>query len=174
MNATETALKTPSRQRRIKIASRIFRVLILASLVLPMLFAIVLLSGWVGALPDRTTLMLSPHQIYKWPFEIPGPVLALALARLGLYGFCVLVLNNLFRLYERGIFFSAKNVNYIRFLGYYLMIDWVVVYLLDVSPQGGEVVTVTFTKIFVGFLIIFIAWIMDEGRKIQEEQELTV
>jgi hypothetical protein len=25
-----------------------------------------------------------------------------------------------------------------------------------------------------GFVIIFAAWIMDEGRKIQEEQELTV
>jgi len=25
-----------------------------------------------------------------------------------------------------------------------------------------------------GFVILFIAWIMDEGRKIQEEQELTV
>jgi uncharacterized membrane protein YdcZ (DUF606 family) len=25
-----------------------------------------------------------------------------------------------------------------------------------------------------GLLILFIAWIMDEGRKIQEEQELTV
>jgi hypothetical protein len=27
---------------------------------------------------------------------------------------------------------------------------------------------------FPAFLIIFVAWIMDEGRKIQEEQELTV
>ena len=30
------------------------------------------------------------------------------------------------------------------------------------------------TPLFMGFLIIFIAWIMDEGRKMQEEQELTV
>jgi hypothetical protein len=28
--------------------------------------------------------------------------------------------------------------------------------------------------LFGGFLIFLIAWIMDEGRKIQEEQELTV
>jgi hypothetical protein len=30
------------------------------------------------------------------------------------------------------------------------------------------------TPVFVGLLIIFVAWIMDEGRKIQEEQALTV
>jgi hypothetical protein len=30
------------------------------------------------------------------------------------------------------------------------------------------------TPVFIGLLIIFVAWIMDEGRKIQEEQELTV
>jgi len=30
------------------------------------------------------------------------------------------------------------------------------------------------TTLIPGFLILFIAWIMDEGRKIQEEQELTV
>jgi len=29
-------------------------------------------------------------------------------------------------------------------------------------------------SIFIGLLIIFVSWIMDEGRKIQEEQELTV
>jgi hypothetical protein len=31
-----------------------------------------------------------------------------------------------------------------------------------------------FLSLLPGFVIIFIAWIMDEGRKIQEEQELTV
>jgi hypothetical protein len=30
------------------------------------------------------------------------------------------------------------------------------------------------SHLLVGFVIIFIAWIMDEGRKMQEEQELTV
>jgi len=31
-----------------------------------------------------------------------------------------------------------------------------------------------FFNLLPGFVIIFVAWIMDEGRKIQEEQELTV
>ncbi|MEI9863261.1 MAG: DUF2975 domain-containing protein [Limisphaerales bacterium] len=35
-------------------------------------------------------------------------------------------------------------------------------------------VEITFGQLVLGLLIILIAWIMDEGRKIQEEQELTV
>ena len=160
------------RQNRIRIVSRIFRLLILISFLLPLFFAVGIYFGWVGVLPGVTKLEISPNQIYKWPFEIPNDVLALALVRLGLFGFGALVLNNLFRLYERGIFFSSKNVNYIRFLGYYLMIDWAVVIQLDELSHG--IVRLTFTKPCISLLIIFIAWIMDEGRKIQEEQELTV
>jgi hypothetical protein len=33
---------------------------------------------------------------------------------------------------------------------------------------------IDFGLLLAGTIIIFIAWIMDEGRKIQEEQELTV
>ena len=160
------------RLNRIRTVSRIFRVLILISFLLPLFFVVGIYFGWVGVLPGITKLEISPNQIYKWPFEIPKDVLALALVRLGLFGFGALVLNNLFRLYERGIFFSAKNVNYIRFLGYYLMIDWAVVTQLD--ELSHEKITLTMTKPCISLLIIFIAWIMDEGRKIQEEQELTV
>ena len=33
---------------------------------------------------------------------------------------------------------------------------------------------INFGPFFIGVIIVLIAWIMDEGRKIQEEQELTV
>jgi hypothetical protein len=33
---------------------------------------------------------------------------------------------------------------------------------------------INFGLLFAGIVIVLIAWIMDEGRKIQEEQELTV
>jgi hypothetical protein len=81
------------------------------------------------------------------------------------------VFDRLFRLYGNGILFSVKNINYIRFQGYYLILNWVV----DYQMQGALLdMALSTTPLFVGFLIIFIAWIMDEGRKIQEEQELTV
>lgn len=148
--------------------------LILLSFILSASVFIALHFGWLSFLPDQISLKLSPDQIYKSPFEIPDEIMAMAWVRLGLYGFCAVILNNLFRLYERSIFFSAKNVNYIRFLGCYLMIDWLAGYLTQSSPHERGAVTVTFTELFIGFLVIFIAWVMDEGRKIQEEQELTV
>jgi hypothetical protein len=93
------------------------------------------------------------------------------MVRFGLLVFCYVALYRLFRLYERGILFSARNVLYIRLLGYYLIFDGFALFQLEsLSHQ----MTLTFTQPFIGLMIIFVAWIMDEGRKIQEEQELTV
>lgn len=51
------------------------------------------------------------------------------------------------------------------------MLDW----LVDNQMQGTlHDMDLSTTPVFVGLLVIFIAWIMDEGRKIHEEQELTV
>jgi hypothetical protein len=47
----------------------------------------------------------------------------------------------------------------------------VVVRLLDALAKGFSPDPV---ELAAGLLIVLIAWIMDEGRKIQEEQELTV
>jgi hypothetical protein len=81
------------------------------------------------------------------------------------------VLLRLFWLYWRGILFSAKNVNCIRLLGYWLVVDWFINYQMQGMLRDMDLSS---TPVLVGFLIIFVAWIMDEGRKIQEEQELTV
>jgi hypothetical protein len=92
-------------------------------------------------------------------------------------GFFYRLFSNL----EKGQIFSPDNVRCIRNIGWWLVImpllavgfelsklSWAAVApsMIDVSnvPDG-------FLK---GFFVIFVAWIMDEGRKIQEEQELTV
>jgi hypothetical protein len=41
-------------------------------------------------------------------------------------------------------------------------------------PDSGQVLTVGTSGLFAGLLIIFIGWLIDEARKIREEQELTV
>jgi len=81
------------------------------------------------------------------------------------------VMFSLFRLYQKGILFSAKNIRYIHSLACFLIGNWAIDYQLQSTLQDMDLST---TPLFVAFLIIFIAWIMDEGRKIQEEQELTV
>jgi hypothetical protein len=97
-------------------------------------------------------------------------------------------LEGLFGLYEKGRIFTAQNVAYFRSLGRTLIV-WVgfdvvrnsllsMVLTLD-NPPGQRVITVglgsaDFTAIFVGIVVLIISWVMDEGRKIQEDQALIV
>jgi hypothetical protein len=97
-------------------------------------------------------------------------------------------LEGLFGLYENGIIFTEQNVKYFRSLGRVLIV-WVVsdvvrnsllsiVLTLD-NPPGHRVITVgfgsaDFTAIFVGIVVLIISWVMDEGRKIQEDQALII
>ena len=85
--------------------------------------------------------------------------------------FSSFVLLRLFWLYSQGIIFSGRNITCIRVQGYCLII----INLIDLEMQQFiHASSVSLTPILYGLLIIFIAWIMDEGRKVQEEQELTV
>ena len=77
----------------------------------------------------------------------------------------------LFRLYFKGIFFSATNIRLIQSLGLALILGSIADYQMQSAVREVDWST---NSIFIGLLIIFISWIMDEGRKIQEEQELTV
>ena len=128
------------------------------------------LDGWAYCRIARS-LVFSQHQAFAAPFEIPTPVLALASVKYGLLMFCAMVLYRLFGLYGQGKYFTAANITYIRFLGYYVIVDWVVTAMLESLSHESDGF---FTQPMAGLLVIFIAWIMDEGRKIQEEQELTV
>jgi Protein of unknown function (DUF2975) len=170
MNANEIPPKAGTRLGRIKKASRILRLSVGACLVLGMPYTLAQYLGWLPLSRGRK-ILISPHQLYASASEIPKVVLSLGLVRLGLLVFCLLVLYKLFRLYELGILFSARNVRYIRFFGYFLIIDWLVLYQLEALAPPIEL---SCDQFFNGLLIIFVGWIMDEGRKIQEEQELTV
>jgi hypothetical protein len=94
----------------------------------------------------------------------------------------------LFAIYSRGELFTPKIVHYIRLAGcaYLLKAVFEVSYrMIMIHPVrqafafSGWEFPAAFTLALIfnlvpGFLILFIAWVSDEGRKIQEEQELTV
>lgn len=102
--------------------------------------------------------------------------------------FALLKLKNLFSLYESGHIFTEQNVNCYRGLGRTLMV-WVacdivnrtllgIVLTLD-NPPGKRLLVVgldggDFTGIFVGISVLIISWVMDEARKLQEEQALII
>ena len=85
--------------------------------------------------------------------------------------------HKLFQQYARGNLFTAEVVRNIYQIGRLYIFAIVEKYFLDrlwatqhLQPLTGA----PMFPLFAGALIFFIAWIMDEGRKIREEQELTV
>jgi hypothetical protein len=167
--ARRTMPSNVARLNRITQVSIIFRLLIYLGLIFQFYLLLAYYFGWPGH--DHWKIVIAPHHIYTSPNEMPPEIQVLWLVQTGLAFWAMIVLSCLFHLYERGTFFATKNVNYIRFFGYYLMISWVID---DQMQSKFQDVALSTGQFFGGFLIIFIAWIMDEGRKIQEEQELTV
>lgn len=97
-------------------------------------------------------------------------------------------LIKLFKLYEIGKIFSLYHVKYIRNIGYALLMGQLIqpfyqfvmgFVLTRNNPHHYRYAKVTFTQnnvgiLLIALLIILISWIMAEGYKLQEEQQLTV
>ena len=161
----------PARLARVRNASFIFSICLWLSLFLSAYWFLGFLFGWPFPFQDHIRMVISHNHIYSSPSEMPPAIFWLMIAKQGLAFFAGAILLRLFWLYSKGMLFTVKNVNCIRFLGYYFIIDWVFNYQMQGLLRDMDLST---TPIFVGFFIIFFAWVMDEGRKIQEEQELTI
>lgn len=97
-------------------------------------------------------------------------------------------LIKLFFLYEKGEIFLLQNVNYIKKIGYGLLALQILRPISEglvtgvitwQNPPGFRRISMTFSGtdfvlLVTAFLIILVAWIMAEGCRLQEEQQLTV
>ncbi|HYF98254.1 MAG TPA: DUF2975 domain-containing protein, partial [Coxiellaceae bacterium] len=97
-------------------------------------------------------------------------------------------LIRLFKLYEQGEIFSICNVRYIRNIGYLLLIGQVINMFYEAllgfvlswqhgSGHGSFGITLnneSINTILIGFMVILISWIMAEGCKLRDEQQLTI
>lgn len=102
--------------------------------------------------------------------------------------FVLYCLIKLFGLYARGEIFSINIVRYFRNIGYGLLLEQLLhpiyQFLLGVvltwqNPPGHRFAAITidqtnFGILFVALFVILISWIMAEGCKLREEQQLTV
>jgi hypothetical protein len=104
--------------------------------------------------------------------------------------FILYFLIRLFKLYERGEIFTIDNVNYIKKTGIALLIMPLVRLISEGvvsaivtwgNPIGSgtrkSVITLTgidLSLLLTAFVIILISWIMAEGCRLREEQQLTV
>jgi hypothetical protein len=171
-----------SRLSRIKKVSRVFRYFILANLIFNIAF-------WLIFFP-----------IPKNEHNLRGALVG-ASGLLMLFWFWKLA--QLFRLYERGLIFVRETIRCIRVLGIICVMGWMILMATRFTPRtepppqeplSPKVKLVSVEKhtyhmgflsfdfgtgfdfglLFVGATVVLTAWIMDEGRKIQEEQELTI
>jgi hypothetical protein len=129
------------------------------------------LFGWHRFLSPDIYRVVVLQKVFASAKEMPLGVFWLWVVQQGLAFFAGFILLRLFWLYSKGVIFSEKNITCIRVQGYCLIIS----NFIDLEMQQFiRDSSVSLSPIILGLLIIFIAWIMDEGRKIQEEQELTV
>jgi fucose 4-O-acetylase-like acetyltransferase len=80
----------------------------------------------------------------------------------------------LFCFFEQGILFTAETVRCIQILGVIYFIRFLVQVALNFALAKPDWLGTDLSDLFTSFLIIFIGWLIDEARKIREEQELTV
>lgn len=181
MTATEIIPQPNLRLNRIKLVCRVIRGLIAIGVLIMLLAGgVALLQSVLALLGGKTVpgqsmsvhLSFSPNQSYV----VPADAISWPVQLLGAMHFCLLalgfiVLNRLLKLYERSCFFTANNVRFIKMLGLIVAGNGLTqVFLEFLSPQR----IINPNQLVFGLLILLIAWIMDEGRKLQEEQELTV
>jgi hypothetical protein len=118
--------------------------------------------------------------------RVAGFVVSTLPAFVAMYGIAVLI--RLFRLYEMGQIFRPANVRCFRSLSRVLA-GWCAANIaagplmsLGLTlhhPPGQRMISIALgspdiTAILVGFVLAVIAWVMEEGCKLQEEQDFTV
>ena len=169
-------------------ASRRLRLALTGILVaIPIVSAVAWL--FINSLPGEMQGTILPHYA-RLPLPVSARLLGLAASLLpgavAMYG--VIVLIRLFKLYEQGEIFRAGNVRCFQKLSRVLII-WCVANVLS-GPlmsialtlhhgHGQRLLVVGFgspdmTALLVGLILAVIAWVMEEGRKLQDEQDYIV
>ena len=174
MNANEISPKTSSRLNRIRKISRNLKVCVLIYFVPLCLMALNFKSVHMA-----TGMVSVFNHPYASVSDIPATMYALGAIGMGIYLLGVISFYRLLNLFEKGVIFSAANVLEIKRLGTYLACYGILAVTADAFYSGGisPLTLLGFVAspwIVGGGAINIVAGIMDEGRKIQEEQELTV
>jgi len=119
-------------------------------------------------------------QIYSNFSDVPagGKIICVLSLSIGLLA--LIVFYRLLNLYEKGVFFSSQNVRLFRALGYLAFSEGLIDVASPIVPSGlinfpSFLFSILGSPWIVGGLFgIMISFIMDEGCKMREEQELTV
>ena len=114
--------------------------------------------------------------------------LAVSLVPTSILMYATMQLSKLFRLYERGDIFARDNVRQYRSLGWSLIALGIAKFLNHTAlsivltihrPAGQRMLSIGINSddvflALIGMVVLTISWVMDEARKIEEEQSLII
>lgn len=173
---------------RIQRASRRLRhLLIVVACLMPAINGVVWL--YINQWPEVFQSKLIPYFV-SMPLPLSARLMGFGITMLptGIAMLGVFYLMRLFRLYEQGEIFRSSNVRCFRNLSR-VLVGWFFIGILHRSllsvvltlhhPPGQRYITLELgspdlTALLIGCVLAVIAWVMDEGRKLQEEQDFTV
>ena len=174
--------------QRIRRASRRLQRVLQVCLVLVPSVSLVL---WllINVVPQTMQSSVLPHYV-QLPLPLWGRLLGFLASMVpgGVVMYGIVVLMRLFRQYEEGRVFGPENVRCFRSLSRILVL-WFVASILSVPvkslvltlhhPPGQHYLELSLgspdlTALLVGLVVGVIAWVMEEGRKLQEEQDYTI
>ena len=172
MNANEMTPKTNARMNRIQKVSKCIRLFLQYGIPL-----LIVGTFGLGLLAAYHIINLSQPA-----HPVAGLDDSAHVGAVGLWGVLTLIVYflwyrtalKLFGFFEKGILFTAETVRCIQIMGVIYFVRFLVQLVLNFAAPSPDWLGTDLSDLFTSFLIVFIGWLIDEARKIREEQELTV
>ena len=188
-------------EQRIQQFARVFRAIFLAAFVLsPVVVTGLWLSGGelsfadvdsstvIEVVADNLNIDAAYIPALPLPWETRWLGLGVSLIPLGATMLCLWWLVRLFGLFSAGEIFTGNTVKYIRRTGWTMLAGVALVPVQEAlltlvltmhNPPGERMITISLQStdlrdLLIAGIIILVSWIMDEGRKLRETDELTV
>lgn len=158
------------------------------------IYPLMVIAMWLGGfdipIPYLSFTKLPPVGVdlhtLRFILRFWGCVIELFPTMIIMLGFYYLI--QLFKLYANNIIFGPENVKLIKYIGYTLIGQVIISFItqpllsivltLDAAP-GHHMITLgigsdEISNMIIGGIVVLISWIMEEGRKLEEETAFTV
>jgi Protein of unknown function (DUF2975) len=175
MDANEISSRVNSRMNRIQKVSRYIRLFLLYGI--PLYFVGSIIATFCIPKSWTATQLNSPDASAWIKAMNSTPWHLWTALSLVFFLFWYRTVLKLFGFFQKGILFTTETVRSMQILGGIYVAKFVVdsiFHFLIPDPLAFSLVSLSWAHLLAGLFIIFIAWLIDEARKIQEEQELTV
>jgi hypothetical protein len=173
MNANEISPKADSRLNRIQKVSKWLRLILQYGIPLWVILDLTLSMLVISYGIKMPFFSIQASKAHEHDTSAMFPVYGVLLLIVFLFWYRTIL--KLFGLFEKGVLFTAETVRCIQILGgIYIARFFLALVFKFLLPNDEWVGAGLHNNLFIGFFMIFIGWLLDEARKIREEQELTV